>query len=138
VNTNCTYQSSVIVSCVFVEADADPESDQREPAAAWQRGDFLALVFLVGNEHPAAESEQGRCGDVVGDSADRGAEAVSEQQADDGHHHLERRHQQARLQPLLRGQALNAECGRDGEGVETERQHEEDQLEHAPSLRTAP
>jgi hypothetical protein len=67
-----------------------PSPISASPAPARQRRDFLALVALLGDEHPAAESEQGRRGDVVGDSTDRCAEAAAEKEADDRHGHLER------------------------------------------------
>ena len=84
-------------------------------------------------QHPCPKQrEDGDC-DEVGGAADEMSERVPGEQADDRHCHFEAGHDQADPEALTAREPAHAERGGDGERVQSERQDEEDQLEHSRS-----
>jgi hypothetical protein len=114
----------------LVEAYREAEREQRETAAANELVDLLDFGSILVDNHPDADQNEHADRDIVGSITDKRAERAADEKTDDRHRHLETRHQQADAEPLPRRKTAHTERRRDGEGIQAERQHEQDQPDH--------
>lgn len=87
-----------------------PRAITAKPLRVASSADFRALVFLlVVEEHPASETSKDGDRYPVCRAADCVSDGVPHEEAEDGHRHLEGRHEQAHLQPLSARKATHPE-----------------------------
>ena len=119
----------------LIDADAEPEADQRETASSPERRGGVDLVVIVGEEQHSTEDDQRDGRHVLREGAECVSDRMSEADADHGHRRLEARENEAHTQPRA-GEPRSAERGRDSERVEPKRQQQRDQPEHLRTVAT--
>src|SRR5262249_25005844 len=73
----------------LVQADADPERDERQPVAAGDAARPLLLVLAARQQQPRADADHGDGGQVIGDVPDTARQRAAQRQADERHPALE-------------------------------------------------
>ena len=104
----------------LVEADAEPEHHQAQAACRTQPFG----VVVIPAQHPESSPRQHRDRDVLRRAGQQLRQGQSEQQPHQRHAALESGEDRAQAQALGPSRPLDPDRGRDGEGVQAQRQHQ--------------